>query len=82
MKVEDYKVGDKVRFTDVRPSQWTESGSMDKHLGKTVTITSIYEKSYWSSQTPILYFKFKDSGTRVFRLSQLVGLEHRIIKNW
>lgn len=37
------KIGDIVTFSHVRPSHWNKQGKMDSYLGKTVTLTNIYD---------------------------------------
>lgn len=46
LSIDNYKVGDYVKLTSVRPLAWNCRGEMDKYLGKIVRITEIYGSSF------------------------------------
>lgn len=56
MNKDKYKVGDQIRFGRTRPKWWSKNGSMDKFLGQTVIIKSIYWVPAMNSGT----FQFYD----------------------
>lgn len=55
----NYKIGDKVTFGYNRPMKWNKKGQMDKFLGKTVEITSIYHVGNKGDGT----FRFRNDDT-------------------
>ncbi len=42
-QIKPYKAGDIITFPNQRPSHWNKKGLMDKYLGKTVTLTNVYD---------------------------------------
>lgn len=67
MNKDTYKIGDQITFGRTRPKWWSKDGSMDKFLGQTVTIESIYWVPVMNSGT----FTFKNSNLKQFWLHEI-----------